>query len=104
MTTNTDLYEYLGNIDNDINDIYAKMDFSTEIVHMIEEVVRTTTIKEPYNYGLGIVMKWHKTGNLDLREKLRELYIYRDTITDDIQYYNLYPVENMDSITQDIDY
>ena len=31
---------------------------------------------------------------MDFRMRLRELYVYRDNITDDIQYYNLYPKED----------
>ena len=104
MTDITNLYEYLRKLDDDIDQIYWTMDLSTEIVNMTEEVVRTTRLKSIYSEGLDILLKWHKTRDLNSREKLRELYVYRDSITDNIQYYNMNPVESRDSITQVIDF
>lgn len=98
MTDITNLYDCLRKIDNDIDNIYSTMDMGTEIVNVIEEVVRTTTVTKTYQSGLDVLIKWHKTRDLKFKDKLRELYIYRDSITDDIQYYNLYPVESIDSI------
>ena len=39
------LYEYLKELDNDINNIHSSMEVETVIVHMIEEVVQTTQVQ-----------------------------------------------------------
>ena len=91
MSELTILYQCLQQLDNKINIVISSMEVETASIHTLEDVIQNTQMKKINKNMLNILINWHKSRVIELRKSLREYYIYRDVITDDIQYYNMYP-------------
>ena len=89
MSELTILYQCLQELDKNINIVISSMEVETASIHTLEDVIQNTQMKKINKNMLNILINWHKSREIELRKSLREYYIYRDVITDDIQYYNM---------------
>ncbi len=84
MIEKSDLLECLREMDKNIDDIFLSQEYEDTMINKIETLLQRIHVNKVTHDVLQTVIDWHKTRHKNLRKKMIQLYVQRDSITDEI--------------------